>query len=120
MTRRIVAFTDVVTGITYKTPEFNGDKAEQLQFMGRATCKSNWDEIFKEFDGVSTLKEFKEASERAQNHWQPFYLDANPRVPGIPPTLIEVEILPIEVYVCAGINIVKNSLGRCIELHYPS
>jgi len=120
MTRRIVAFTDEATGITYKTPEFNGDKAEQLRFMGRATCKSNWDESFKEFDEVSTLEDFKDASERAQNHWQPFYLDANPRVPDVPPILMEVEILPVEVHVCAGPNIVKNSLGRCIELRYPN
>ena len=68
MTRRIVVFTDKATGITYKTPEFNGDRAEQLQFMGESTCRSNWEEIFQEFDGVNTLDGVKKASERAQNH----------------------------------------------------
>jgi len=119
MTRRIVAFTDEATGITYKTPEFNGDRAEQLQFMGESTCRSNWYEIFQEFDGVNTLEGFKEANERAQMHWHPFYLmNANQSMPDNTPTLMEVEIYPVEEYVVAGANVTRDSLGKCIELRY--
>jgi len=119
MTRRIVAFTDKATGITYKTPEFNGDRAEQLQFMGGSTCRSNWDEIFQAFDGVNTLDGFKEASERAQMHWHPFYLmDTNQSAPDNAPKLMDVDVHPVEKYVVAGVNITRDSLGKCIELRY--
>jgi len=115
MTRRIVAFTDKETGVTYKTPEFNGDRAEQIQFGLMVSCRSNWREIFAEFEGVSTLEEFKAASERAQRHWQPVSI-FSPYV-SIPASE-ELEVLPIEEYKCAGQSIISGSTGRAIELHY--
>lgn len=104
MTRRIVAFTDKQTGITYKTPEFNGDRAEFIKFHGinsADSCTADWKEIFKEFENVSNKQEFAEAS----NHAQSFYKSS-----------CGTEMLPIEEYICAGKNIVSQSMGKCIEL----
>lgn len=106
MTRRIVAFTDPKTGKTYKTPEFNGDKTEYETLMGGKSadgCTADWDEIFKVFDGVTTLAQFKAASKRAQGYYHSFLGD---------------EVLPIEEYTVAGINITNDSMGKAIELHY--
>lgn len=104
MTRKIVVFTDVFTGITYRTPEFNGDRSEFLLFHGESSCDScdaDWDEIFKEFDGVDGLERFKDANIRAQQYYHSFLGD---------------EILPVEEFRCAGKNIISESMGKAIWL----
>jgi hypothetical protein len=106
MTRRIVAFTDPETRITWKTPEFNGDRAEfalKDGVCGLDHCDKDWNEIFTEFDGVTTLDQFKAASEKAQSYYH---------------SCLGSEVHPIEEYTVAGINIIRDSMGKAIELHY--
>jgi hypothetical protein len=87
----------------YKTPEFNGDLAEFTMFNKRTDiCDANWDVIFKEFNNIANLADFKAASERAQGYYHSFLGD---------------EVLPVEEYTCAGVNIIRNSMGKAIELH---
>lgn len=68
MIRRRVIFTDSVSGLTYVTPEFNGDKQEFEQFIGENgdKCTATWAEIAEVFRPVRTLEEFKAANEAAQ------------------------------------------------------
>ena len=104
MTRRIVVWTDESSGVTYKTPEFNGDRNEFLQFHGESasdSCSTDWDEIFREFEDVRTLKDFVAANIRAQKYYSSF---------------LGEDILPVEVYSCAGKNIVTLSRGKAIDL----
>lgn len=104
MTRRIVTFADPATRKTYKTPEFNGDRAEFIQFMGNeAACDADWGDIFKEFGNVESLKDFVEANKRAQKYYYSPYGD---------------EVLPIEEFGCAGAGIVRKCTGKAIDLHY--
>ena len=68
MTRRTISFIDSA-GQSYKTPEFNGDK-EEFEKMGSAdSCDKNWPEIESEFLNVKTLKEFSDASIKAQRFY---------------------------------------------------
>ena len=70
MTRRKVYFYDSKTKKLYSTPEFNGDKNEFAFFSKRGdSCDKNFDEILKEFNGVKILKEFENASNKAQNYY---------------------------------------------------
>ena len=114
MTRRIVVFTDPETGVTYKTPEFNGDRSEQQKFKLTVNCRSNWSQIFAEFAVVSTLDEFKAASKRAQEHWEPYRIAHN---------YFEAEIHPVEeITEHPALDCLKlNSMGKafCIP-SYPS
>lgn len=84
MRRRVVVFEDK-DGMIYSTPEFNGDKEayEMRGMTGKSVdgCSKNWDEILKDFESVTTLEEFKKASEKAQGYYWSF--------------LGEVEILPV-------------------------
>jgi hypothetical protein len=108
MTRRIVAFTCPETGKTYKTPEFNGDKSEFIQFGKNIPgendgCSADWENIFNEFTNVKNLNNFIKANAAAQSYyWSQF---GN-------------ETLPILEYTIAGINIVRDSQGKAIWLKY--
>ena len=103
MTRRIVVYTDPVTLMTYRTPEFNGDKEEFLRYSKRLDiCDENWDVIFKEFENLSGLEDFKKANERAQGHYHSFLGDVT---------------LPVEEYLGVGSDVVDESMGKAVELH---
>ena len=70
MTRRKIYFFDKENKKLYCTPEFNGDKSEFAFFRKRGdSCDKNFDEILKEFDGVKTLEDFKNASDKAQSYY---------------------------------------------------
>ena len=104
MIRRIVVYTDSKTGKTYKTPEFNGDKSEYAE-LGKCPdgCDADWSDIFKEFENVNSLDDFKEASKRAQGYYHSF---------------LGTEVIPVEEYTCVGINIIRDSTDKSIELYY--
>jgi hypothetical protein len=88
---------------TYKTPEFNGDRAEYSQYGNCLdSCDADWGVIFKEFENVNSLEDFKEANKRAQGYYH---------------SVLGDEVLPVEEYTCAGKNICENSMGKAIELH---
>lgn len=55
----------------YMTPEFNGDKSEfGTRNENEDSCAKNWDEIMKHFHGISTLHQFKDASNAAQSEYR--------------------------------------------------
>jgi len=106
MTRRFVVFTDAKTNKTYRTPEFNGDRAEYLLFKGTScldSCSAEWNDIYKEFEEVTTLEQFEAANVRAQGYYSSF---------------LGVEVLPIEEYAIAGPNIVNETQGKCSWYQY--
>ena len=78
MTRRIVAYTDPITGKTYKTPEFNGDKSELLRRKSLDSCDMDWPDIMELFSTVTTLDIFIGANEKAQQFYHPFLDDVCP------------------------------------------
>lgn len=70
MTRRKIYFYDKTTSNLYMTPEFNGDKEEFVRFRKRGdSCDKNWNEILEKFEGVETLKDFKNISTQAQSYY---------------------------------------------------
>lgn len=76
MTRRRVYFYDYKQNKLYSTPEFNGDKEEFVKFSKHEdSCDKNFDEILEEFEGVKTLEEFKNASNKAQSYYHSFLGD---------------------------------------------
>ena len=99
MIRRNVILKDSLTKRLFITPEFNGDKEEfEMRKFCSDGCSKNWEEILKEFEGVKTLKEFKEVSERVQNYYY---------------SAFGIEILPIEEI--KEISEVKNDYVYLIE-----
>jgi len=103
MTRRTIIYKDSETGKLYASPEFNGDKTEFEMFQLSGECDADWNDILKEFKGVNTLREFMDASERAQKHYKPFVIyneTANT------PTELGGEILP--VYEIDNISKIKS------------
>ena len=89
MTRRIVVFTDPVSGKRYMTPEFNGDKTEFAMHKGSLdSCDMDWAEIYDTcFKDVSSLQEFASASIAAQKHYKSFLGEE----------LIEIEEAPDDI-----------------------
>lgn len=70
MTRRRIVFLDKITGKTYITSEFNGDKEEFLSCRAGDTCNMNWEDIINTyFSNIHTLEEFKIAHEKAQEEY---------------------------------------------------
>ena len=107
MTRRTVIFTDM-DGNKYASPEFNGDKSEFILFLkNHDACDADWPDIFKEFDGVTTLQEFKDASKRAQLHYRSFINNAE----------LERELLPVCRIDGADINSGMVESGNTILLN---
>jgi len=99
MIRRNIILKDSLTGKLFVTPEFNGDKEEfETRKFCSDGCGKNWDEILKEFEGVRTLKEFEEVSERVQNYYHSSF---------------GVEILPVEEI--QEISEIKNDYVYLIE-----
>ena len=82
MTRRTIVYTHKTTGKIFASAEFNGDRTEFEMFGMSGSCDADWEEIEKEFSGVTTLMEFIEANERAQKHYKPcgFYCDVTDTV----------------------------------------
>jgi len=72
MTSITIIFKDKATGKIYASPEFNGDKMEFEMLKLDGKCDADWSDILKEFSGVKTIQEFKEATIRAQKHYAPF------------------------------------------------
>lgn len=70
MTRRRLYYFDKLSKKLYCTPEFNGDKKEFDLFSKRGDyCDKNFDEILKEFEGIKSLQEFENASNKAQSYY---------------------------------------------------
>jgi len=85
MTRRNIILK-LRNGKLYVTPEFNGDKKEFELRESLTDIKSmdnyskNWEEVLQDFEGITTLEQFKNASEQAQNYGKSFlgYIDILP------------------------------------------
>ena len=77
MTRRRIVFTEQETGDIYTTPEFNSDKADFKNILpgSRDSCDKEWHEILNEFKDIKTLKEFRQANEKAQSFYHSFLGD---------------------------------------------
>lgn len=78
MTRKIILFKDPISKAIYATPEFNGDKSEFLILLQQSEansldgCDKDWKDIITEFFDITTLQEFKQASEKAQSYYHSF------------------------------------------------
>jgi len=68
MQRRRIIFKDG-SGNLFATPEFNGDKKEFEFFKMGDICLSNWKDTLKHFEGITTIKEFREANKQAQSYY---------------------------------------------------
>lgn len=71
MTRRNIIFKDS-NGNLYVTPEFNGDKREFELRKIMDSYSKNWEDVLKDFEGITTLKDFKTASKQAQEYGTSF------------------------------------------------
>lgn len=108
MTRRRVVFIELRSGSVYITPEFNGDKREFEQFIGKNgdSCTATWEEIAEIFRPVKRLEEFRAASETAQK----CYISS-----------FGTEIQPIEqVPDIAGINADEFLLLPVLDHHFTN
>jgi len=88
MYRRRVIFIDV-SGTTYISPEFNGDKAEMEYFRLSDTCDVNWMEIQDMFHQCKTIKEFKDACIMAQGFYHSCLPNPEPPEPAVPISELE-------------------------------
>lgn len=85
MTRRNIVLK-TKDGKLYVTPEFNGDKREyelketSLGVKSVDSYSKNWEEVLKDFEGITTLEEFERASKQAQEYGTSFlgYIDILP------------------------------------------
>ena len=110
MTRKRIVFTDSLNR-RFVSPELNGDKTEFELFGMGDQCTSKWNEIIKIFSDVSTLDEFKAASDMAQR----CYISSI--APGAPPEpVIEINtdsILPDSLRNCELIFLPEVSVTEC-------
>lgn len=83
MFQRRVIFIDAA-GLTYISPEFNGDKAEMEYFRLSDTCDLNWMEIQDMFRQCKTIEEFKDACIKAQGFYHSCLPNPEPPEPAVP------------------------------------
>ena len=64
MTRRIIALKG--RDGYYISQEFNGDRDEGVQFLGRSVVQANWSEIVHLFNGASDFGGFSRSVKKAE------------------------------------------------------
>lgn len=105
MTRRYVIFIDS-DGAVYRSPEFNGDKAELARMGSADHCDKAWREIERElFAPVRDYRSFRSAVMMAQQLYHSFLGDEHPT---LPQRIAGVEAVPRSdeiIYITSGLGI---------------